>query len=226
MINQNDLDLIHKFLDRELAQEEIPLFKEKMKNDPEFAREVKIYTNTLIAIKASVKTRNKIIVKEKSKMFPYIFILLTQRKYMMAALIAVLIIVGGGIISWQIYKRSDTGIYYSYYEVPSGYTSHGYMGKVNEPVITKDTEPEALFYFGIYNMEKKNYKDAIKAFELLLQQPDDNLFKEDAEWYLSLSYLRNEAKNEAILLLQKIRDTNNKHSKSAAEIIKMLVKKP
>ena len=65
-------------------------------------------------------------------------------------------------------------------------------------ILDKDNNNIAVwFYYGISNIETKNYDNSIKAFNTIIKQ-NDNLYIEHAEWYLGLCYLKNNQKDKAI----------------------------
>jgi hypothetical protein len=65
-------------------------------------------------------------------------------------------------------------------------------------ILDKDNSNIAVwFYYGISNIETKNYDNSIKAFNTIINQ-NDNLYIEHAEWYLGLCYLKNNQKDKAI----------------------------
>jgi len=65
-------------------------------------------------------------------------------------------------------------------------------------ILDKDNSNIAVwFYYGISNIETKNYDNSIKAFNTIINQ-NDNLYVEHAEWYLGLCYLKYNQKDKAI----------------------------
>jgi len=59
MISKEELSLMHKYLDKELSDDEIPVFRMHYEKNPEFAREVKQYTDMKIALKTASNLRIK-----------------------------------------------------------------------------------------------------------------------------------------------------------------------
>ena len=58
-----------------------------------------------------------------------------------------------------------------------------------DKILSNDKENYAvMFYSGISNIELQNYNKAIQMFETIIQD-SDNLYTENAEWYLGLSRL-------------------------------------
>jgi tetratricopeptide (TPR) repeat protein len=78
------------------------------------------------------------------------------------------------------------------------------------------------FYYGISNIETKNYDNSIKAFTTIINQ-NDNLYIEHAEWYLGLCYLKNNQKDKAIdQFVVVASNPDNFHRQEAKNILEKL----
>jgi tetratricopeptide (TPR) repeat protein len=90
-------------------------------------------------------------------------------------------------------------------------------------LLTKDNDNIAVrFYYGISNIETKNYDNAISAFNTIISQ-NDNLYIEHAEWYLGLCYLKSNQREKAINQFQSVASNpDNFHRKEAADLLKKL----
>lgn len=84
-----------------------------------------------------------------------------------------------------------------------------------------DNQITAKFYSGVCYIELEQYQKAISSFEFVVND-SDNLFIEQAEWYLGLIYLMNNQKNQAIDQFKKISTSESYYSDQAIEIIKYL----
>ena len=60
-----------------------------------------------------------------------------------------------------------------------------------------------MYYSGISNIELKNYPKAIQMFETIINDKD-NLYIENAQWYLGLSYLASEKVGKASNIFKEI----------------------
>jgi len=70
-----------------------------------------------------------------------------------------------------------------------------------------------LFLSGMANMELKNFDGAIRAFESVLgrnKQSGDELFQDEAEYYLPMSCLANHHETRGITILERIREDKNR----------------
>jgi tetratricopeptide (TPR) repeat protein len=79
----------------------------------------------------------------------------------------------------------------------------------------------ARFYSGVCLIELQQYNQAIESFVYVIND-NDNLFVEQAEWYLGLIYLMDNQKNLAIKQFEKITVENSFYSAQANEILKYL----
>ena len=89
-----------------------------------------------------------------------------------------------------------------------------------EQMINKDSSNMALwFYYGITNIETKNYTKSIYSFDKIIKN-NDNLYIEHAEWYLALCYLKINKEKEALKELNVIAtDLDNYYYHQSNEII-------
>lgn len=84
-----------------------------------------------------------------------------------------------------------------------------------------DNQITAKFYSGVCYIELEQYNKAINSFEYVIND-QDNLFVEQAEWYLGLIYLMNNQKNQAMDQFKKISSSDSFYSAQAEEILKYL----
>jgi transcription elongation factor GreA-like protein len=90
-------------------------------------------------------------------------------------------------------------------------------------LLNKDKSNIAVwFYYGISNIETKNFTNSINAFNTIISQ-NDNLYVEHAEWYLGLCYLKNNYKNKAIRQFMAVASNpDNFHRQEAKNILEKL----
>ena len=90
-------------------------------------------------------------------------------------------------------------------------------------ILDKDNSNIAVwFYYGISNIETKNYDNSIKAFSTIIRQ-NDNLYIEHAEWFLGLCYLKNNQKDKAIDQFMAVASNpDNFHRQEAKNILEKL----
>jgi len=90
-------------------------------------------------------------------------------------------------------------------------------------ILDKDNSNIAVwFYYGISNIETRNYNNSINAFTTIIKQ-NDNLYIEHAEWYLGLCYLKNNQKDKAInQFIVVASNPDNFHRQEAKNILEKL----
>lgn len=86
---------------------------------------------------------------------------------------------------------------------------------------TLDNQITAKFYSGVCYIELEQFDRALKSFEYVTNDKD-NLFVEQAEWYIGLIYLMNNQKAQAIEQFTKISGSESYYSNQAEEILKYL----
>ena len=80
---------------------------------------------------------------------------------------------------------------------------------------------EANIMSGVSNMELNNYQIASGSFNKVIDH-NDNLFMEDAQWYLGFCYLKTENKNKAVEQFTKIAESSSSRSKKARKILRKI----
>jgi len=84
-----------------------------------------------------------------------------------------------------------------------------------------DNQITAKFYSGVCYIELEEFDSAIESFTFIVNDKD-NLFVEQAEWYLGLVYLMNNQRQKAISQFEYIANGNSYNASQAEEIIKYL----
>ncbi len=84
-----------------------------------------------------------------------------------------------------------------------------------------DNQITAKFYSGICYIELEQFDKALESFEYVINDKD-NLFVEQAEWYLGLIYLMNNQKTQALDQFGKIAKSDSYYATQAKEILKYL----
>lgn len=87
-----------------------------------------------------------------------------------------------------------------------------------EKVVSSDaTNIESTFMLGVTNMEVKEFNKAEISFLQVLDQ-NDNLFIEDASWYLGLCYMITDEKEKALKQFEYIAASKSKYNKEARKL--------
>lgn len=94
-----------------------------------------------------------------------------------------------------------------------------------DKILVKDPKNFAVMYYsGISNIEMKNYPKAIQMFENIIADRD-NLYIENADWYLGLSYLASDNLEQASGIFNTIASTpGHYYAKDAKSILEKISK--
>ena len=136
---------------------------------------------------------------------------------------AAVLLLAGAFVVYTYFSTSSRGFYRNYYasfELPVSRGETGsdklelaYRNKDwNEVIAFFETIPQKnnkhLFLAGMAKLELKQYNDAIEKFEQVIannNQAGDNYFRDEAEYYLAMSFLAAGKAKQARPLLKKIR---------------------
>jgi len=84
-----------------------------------------------------------------------------------------------------------------------------------------DNQITAKFYSGVCYIELEEFNNAIESFTFVVNDKD-NLFVEQADWYLGLIYLMNNQRQMAISQFELIANGDSYYASQAEDIIKYL----
>jgi tetratricopeptide (TPR) repeat protein len=80
---------------------------------------------------------------------------------------------------------------------------------------------ESTMLYGSSNFEDKNYPVAEQSFKTVITN-NDNLYIEEAQWFLALCYLQTDEQSKAIKQLTLIKDSESIYRKDARKILKRI----
>ena len=164
--------------------------------------------------------------------------------YMVAASITFLILLGGAFRLMKPVKYTNDTLFEMYYTGENAHNLTRSAGNTNDEAMTKyrerdfnsalvlfneilDKDPDNIYiryYTGLASIETNQNVKAVNEFKYIINQKN-NLFVENSEWYLALSYLKNNQVNESKDLLNKIiNNSSNRHNKEASQILKRITK--
>jgi len=161
--------------------------------------------------------------------------------YMVAASITFLVLLGGAFHLMNPVKYTNNTLFEMYYSGENAHSLTRSAGNTNDEAMTKyregdfnsalvlfneilDKDPSNIYvryYTGLASIETKQNEKAITEFKYIIDQKN-NLFVENAQWYLALTYLRNNQMTDAKDLLVQINNSSNPHNKEAAQILKRI----
>lgn len=80
---------------------------------------------------------------------------------------------------------------------------------------------QSNFLNGMANMQIDEYSEAIKSFDIVIDH-NDNMFIEDASYYLGLCYMNIEEKEQARAIMEGIISSESRYRKDAKKILKSI----
>lgn len=238
---------IEDYLSGYLFGKELELFKNELKINSELNAEV----NLRIEIDAVLRDKNLFEFRKLLQNKPTIgnrnyngfsFRNEVYRTWQIAAASIVLVLLVGGM--WLMFSSktySSDRLITKYYEparavgqvrsveigsddaLKEAFTFYQQNDYVNalKYFSSLDNQVTAKFYSGVCYIELEQYNKAKDSFEYVISDKD-NLFIEQAEWYVGLIHLMNNEKDKATDQFNKISQTNSFYADQAQEIIKYL----
>lgn len=235
------------FLDGQLTSSELNFFLTELENNNELAAEMnlRLEVNQFIKDKGFLELKDKLSVQlyNSSNTNPVInlgkdFL----RTWHLAAASFALILVVGGL--WYILSNkpySTEKLVTKYYKPAHPILQIRSLENNNDDALAKafkyykdndynnalkyfqslENQITAKFYSGVCHIELEQYEPAIECFSQIIND-SDNLFVEQADWYLGLIYLMDNKKSRAMEQFNKISQGEGYYSAQANEIINYL----
>jgi len=120
--------------------------------------------------------------------------------------------------SQQAILNSDYSTAIEFYNISDYRNAALYFSKV----LSGDPKyMESTMLYGVSNFEIKDYPEARHSFIKVIDD-NDNLFLEDAKWYLALCYLKTEELEKAADVLAQIKVSESIYKKDAARIMRKM----
>ncbi len=238
--------LIDKYITGKLEDTELWEFRIKLEQDAELAQEVALRKEIYKAISNDnkmelLKTLNGMEANSRTHRFR--INMYSRQVQALAASIIVLMIIGAGFLTNYLGSNdaSNLNIYTEYFvdegsllatrsnaETSNALIKTGIKfynnGKYHQAISLFDSYPEniiAKLYNGFSYMNLEKFDIAESQFKYILNQ-GDNIFIDQAEWNLGLSYLGNNKTEQATNIFTKIASENGAYSAQANNIIKKL----
>jgi tetratricopeptide (TPR) repeat protein len=243
---------IERYLDKELDIGFMASFEDELAINPGLVSEVHLHEEVeeaigetdIIGLRTSLSAIQKEKESEEKKVKRGIILPGTQKlAWYVAAASVVLVLSVAGFIRKHTYTNNE--IYAHYYEpYNSGgvfrSASNEYAGLKREAMahfnhkeydaalelfsqILKENEnnPAINFYSGAIFQDKKQYDKALGSYKKVSVH-NDNLFVEQARWYIGLCYLQREEKDEALEVFRGIASEGGFYKKQSEKIIAKL----
>lgn len=244
-INVNNT--IENFLGGTAGRAEAEWLNDEMKKNPALVREVNLRrkTDEILANREVIDLRAKLAVIEIKKRSSAAMrkTMLKTAKY--AAALALLAVVTSALYLLLRPGESAEELFsanYTRYESPgaarsavssgntlmenaiASYAARDYEKAITflEQVIVSERDNiESVFMHGVANMEISNYPKASGSFSEVIEH-NDNLFLEDASWYLGLCYMMTENTDKAVKQFEAIAASKSRYSRQAARLARKL----
>lgn len=231
---END-ELINKYFEQQLSDQEKVVFESLLQNDSVFAKEVAYQKN----VKKAITLNEREALKQTLQSFE------TNKKqnnitqFWYIAIVFLLFF--GGLVWFQLMQDSPEKLYQEYYQsypnvvAPAvrgdkeqnikseafyEYDSENYEKSLElfSKIYTDEALDYALFYQAMSLMELERHQEAIALFEKF-ETSYQTTFTPFVQWYKALSYLKIKDKEKAISILKKLSKKENPQQQMAKNLV-------
>jgi tetratricopeptide (TPR) repeat protein len=243
-------EYIQPFLDGELSREELDWFNKELESNAVLAEDIKLYREVDSAIREQdvMDLRDQLDVihnsigdptREQNQQQSRIRKVLSY-----GAIASLAILISFGILlKVQHKKLTNEQIYQRHYEpyevtmiyrsgetqslinlAQTKYDAQDYYGaiKIYEQILNKEPgNMESNLYSGISYMETEQYSKAESRFGTIIDHKD-NLYIEQAEWYLGFCYLQTGRNDLARAHFKEISNGDGSYNKKARKIMRSI----
>ena len=233
--NINDIDIIERALMNSLNSEENKLF-EKRWSSQEFRalyeQEKLLFDHIQMEGKSQLKAQMKKLEADSVKRLKLNKIIL----WILACILGLLLIL---MLSRIIWPSEESKLFAQYYQPLANLVdpiSKGQVGELSafqlyekalyqealDLLNTSTDKSENALYKGLCHIELGQFPEAITNLEPIASDSDHS-YQQEAQWYLSLAYLKNDNKIKLNQLLEEIsRQPNHFYSAKALQLIQSL----
>ena len=244
-------EFIDRYLDNDMSGPELNWFKKELDSNPELQAELNLQKDInealsqgdILDLREKLNAIHEMVDPEpESKRIKRT---LTENWAGIAAASAVILVAIGFLLSISINPAQTAeelfDQHYEPYIVPTNYRSATDINNVFhmalveygnqdyekalllfEKVLIKDeSRMDVTLLTGISNLEIENFQSANNSFKKVINH-NDNLFIEQAEWYLALCYLKTGEQEKAHIQFGKIITDNSLYKEEAEDILKKL----
>jgi len=237
---------LERYLKGDMSAKEMKKFEDSLMKDNEMLREIALEQELETVLGDAdildLKMKLDAIRYKESRnqmLSPIILSMKSNMKYIAAAA-SMGVLITAGVLTLTPRNYSSDKLFKMYYQPDKAViVNRAGRGNVNivealmkfqkkeydaasgmfEEILLNNPDNIALrFYNGISYIETEKYDEAIKSFNLILENKD-NLYIEHAEWYLALCYLKKEDVDEARKQLLRIANEEDGFYKEDAQKI-------
>jgi tetratricopeptide (TPR) repeat protein len=244
-MDDSTLEYIERYLDGELSAAELTAFETRLRDDPAFAFAVEQQQEIIHAISDQevdeLEAKLQIIFQEnRTKAAP---VPLHRRLYFQLAAIGLVLVLSIWVFKTLPGPQKDPEALYAQYFEPYSIPSHFRSGTDSADSQTLALQsyekgeyakaavafreiisenPDKLWVYlldGICRMESDQLQESRESFDTIISN-GDNLFLEQAKWYLALSFLKENRPADARPLLQELSTGTGKFARLARNLLK------
>lgn len=239
-------DLMDQYLTGQLSGQERKTFEQELQTNMEFAKEYKMYQTIAGGVKAHGDRTLKVTLqnmhtdmlrqgsKPKIRSIGY--------RYAIAASILMVLALGVWYLSQPVASDNLFAEYYAPYETSlanrdvtenkwvlaeNAYLEKDYLSaksQLEQLLASGESTPQLILALGICHLELDETSLAIEQFNVLINNKDPFLY-DQAVWYTALSHLKNASPENALPLLEELRnDPNADQHDSAVRLLKAMNK--
>ncbi len=220
---------------------------EEMRGNPALAREMKLRrkTDEIMVNRDIIDLRAKLGVIEMKKRSSGTIRKAVLKTARYAAAVALLAVMSSALYLILRPQESSDELYsanYTRYEAPgavrsavssgntlmenaiASYSAREYekaIGFLEQVIVSEKDNMESVFIHGMANMEVSNYPGASGSFSKVIEH-NDNLYLEDAAWYLALCYMMTDNTDKAVKQFDAIAASKSRYSRQATRLARKL----
>lgn len=250
--HSRSVDEIEEYLSSELTEENLASFEEELIVNPDLVAEVQLYKEIdeavaeedIMQLRASLESIK--IEEEHSRNKEKRGVVLPNAQKVVWYTVAASIMLILGIASFiRNQSFSSEELYRNYYQTydagtvfrsanstedilinqaMEAFNEKDYSEALNlyTKVLAEDeTNPVGNFYAGMALQEEQRFEEAINSYQKVVTHAD-NLFVEQAEWYIGLCYLQREERDKAVRQFRKIVAAKGYYGNMAEELLRKL----
>jgi tetratricopeptide (TPR) repeat protein len=245
------IEEIESYIYNELPDEELASFETEMTSNQELVKEIELIRNIDMALKENdvMQLRSKLqgiasdIGSERQTERSFAGKLKTGRVVISTVAASLILLLGiTGILSRQASQEEIYQKFYTKYETTGivrsasmtanqtltaalqKYQSRDYDAAIqlfNEVISGDENNMVGHFYAGVSFQETGKYKNAIREYETVIIDKD-NLFTEQAQWYVGLCYLQTNENRKAYKQFKKIAKNEGFYQQKAQAILRKM----
>jgi tetratricopeptide (TPR) repeat protein len=234
-----NLSQIERYINHEMNDGELWEFQRNLKNDPQLAEELWLVQAMGVVSNSAqnlslMNLMDNIRQEEEKKQK---FMVFSKRSLAYAA--SLLVLIAAGVALWFYSNKSvNEKVFLAYYHPePVSFAVRSATLGSDQPVkiglelfdqgeyamaigyfSQSPANPMGRLYSGLALMEMGEYTKAIAHFKTILQQ-ENNLFTDQAAWYLSLCYLRTNKQKDLEATLQEIASSHSIYKTKAKKLM-------